>query len=194
MKILTEALPKKKTKNYAEATETACGSYNPDFFGGFSSTVNYRNFDFGFVCTFSKGGKIYHFGRTHYDSDGVFTDRNQMVLLDGWKRWEKPGDIATHPVASYNNQNNSNSVSSRYLEDASYLKMKSLTLGYNFSIEKLNISNVRVFLSGENLFCLTGFSGVDPEIPPYNGSILGVYDRSIYPSTRKFILGLNVSF
>lgn len=188
------SITKETTKNYSEATETACGTYNPDFFGGFSSTVNYKNFDFGFVCTFSKGGKIYHMGRTHYDSDGTFTDRNQMVLQDGWKRWEKPGDIATHPVASYNNQSNSNSVSSRYLEDASYLKMKSLTVGYNFNLPQLNISNARIFLSGENLFCLTSFSGVDPEIPPHNGSILGVYDRSMYPSTRKFMLGLSVSF
>ena len=116
-----------------------------------------------------------------------------MKLMDGRNRWEKPGDIATHPQGIYSNGTNSNKASSRYLEDASYLKLRNVTIGYNLELPKWNISNVRLFVSGENLLTFTGYSGVDPEIPPKDGKITGV-SSAIYPSTRKFMFGLNVTF
>lgn len=181
------------TEVYSQADEVTLGSYNPKFFGGFSSSLMWKQFDANVVFGYSVGGEIYNYSRTEYDSDGAYTDRNQMRLMSSWKRWEKPGDIATHPAASYNNKSNSNKVSSRYLEDASYLKMRSLSFGYNFELPKYNLSNVRIFLTGENLFTLTNYSGVDPEIPSYNGKMVGV-TTAVYPSTRKFTLGVNLTF
>lgn len=128
--------------------------------------------------------------RTEFDSDGAYTDRNQMRLKKGWSRWEKPGDIATHPKAVYGNKSHSNSTSSRYLEDASYLRLRNLTIGYNIPVKKY-ISNMRIYASGENLFVLSGFSGIDPEVPP-TGSGTGVAS-AVYPQTRKFVLGLNIT-
>lgn len=121
-----------------------------------------------------------------------------MKLKDGWSRWEKPGDIATHPVAVYNNKTGSNQVSSRYLEDGDYLKLRSLTLSYNLALPQYYIQNLRVFVTGENLFTITDYSGVDPEIPSYvDGAgvrkLTGV-TTAVYPSTRKFMFGLNVTF
>lgn len=145
------------------------------------------------VFGFSVGGKIYNYTRTEYDSDGAYTDRNQMNLLPGWSRWTKPGDIATHPLPSYNNSTNSQKVSSRYLEDGSFLKMRNLSFGYNFSLPQYHISNLRVYLSGENLFTLTKYSGVDPELPSYEGRVVGT-TSSVYPNTRKFVLGLDITF
>jgi len=113
--------------------------------------------------------------------------------MSGWKRWEKPGDVATHPLPAYNNSSNSNKASSRYLEDGTYLKLRSLSFGYNFSLSKYHISNLRIYLSGENLLTFTGYSGVDPEIPPYDNKIVGV-TTTVYPSTRKFIAGINLTF
>ena len=142
----------------------------------------------------SVGGQIYNYARTHYDSDGAFTDRNQMKLRKGWSRWSAPGDKATHPLPRYNNPTNSNAASSRYLESGSFLKMRNLTIGYNLALPQYAITGARLFLTGENLFCLTGYSGVDPEIPPASGTITGVASRSMYPSTRKFMFGINLSF
>ena len=181
------------TNNYAEADQVELDAYTPDFFGGFSTSLNYKNFDLNANFSYSVGGKIYNYTRSEYDSDGAYTDRNQMKLMDGWSRWEQPGDIATHPLPGYNNSSNSNKVSSRYLEDGDYLKLKNLTLGYNFTLPAYKISNVRVYVSGENLFTITDYSGVDPEIPPRDGSITGV-TTTVYPSTRKFIFGVNVTF
>ncbi|MCC9073765.1 TonB-dependent receptor [Flavobacterium sp. F-65] len=187
-----------KTSNYGEASKNpvTAGAYTPSYFGGFSTSVNYKNFDLGATFSYSVGGKIYNYARAEFDSDGAYTDRNQMNLQSGWSRWEKPGDIATHPQAIYNNSSNSNKASTRFLENGSYLKMRSLSFGYNLSIERLNISNLRIFVSGENLFTITDFSGVDPEIPPADlrgeRSITGVA-TSVYPQSRRFVLGFNLT-
>lgn len=181
------------TEKYAQANQVEMGAYTPKFFGGFSTTLTYKQFDANMVFGYSVGGKIYNYTRAEYDSDGAYSDRNQMRLMPSWKRWEKPGDIATHPVASYNNPSLSNKVSSRYLEDGTYLKMRTLSLGYNFKLPQLSVENVRVFLTGENLFTITDYSGVDPEIPSYDGKVVGV-TTTVYPSTRKFLLGFNLTF
>ncbi|MFV0507031.1 MAG: SusC/RagA family TonB-linked outer membrane protein [Bacteroidales bacterium] len=189
------------TSKYAEADEVNVGAYTPKFFGGFATNLSYKKLDFSATFGYSVGGKIYNYSRAEYDSDGTYSDRNQMKLMDGWSRWEKPGDIATHPLASYNNKSNANKVSSRYLEDGSYLKLRNLTFGYNIALPQYHISNLRFFISGENLLTFTNYSGVDPEIPPKtttsagvtSGRITGV-STAVYPSTRKFIFGIDLTF
>lgn len=183
------------TENYAKADEVICPPSTPKLFGGFNTTLNWKNIDLNAVFGFSIGGKIYNYSRQEYDSDGTYTDRNQMKLMDGWSRWEKAGDIATHPVASYNNQSNSQKASTRYLEDSDFLKLRSLSVGYNLSLPQYYIQNMRIFFSGENLFTITGYSGVDPEIPAKDGTtVIGSAGPSVYPSARKFMFGLNLTF
>ena len=183
------------TEDYAKADQVICPPSTPKLFGGFNTSLSWKNIDLNAVFGFSMGGKIYNYSRQEYDSDGTYTDRNQMKLMDGWSRWEKPGDIATHPVASYNNQSNSHKASTRYLEDSDFLKLRSLTIGYNLSLPQYYIQNMRIFFSGENLFTITGYSGVDPEIPAKDGTtVIGSAGPSVYPSTRKFMFGLNLTF
>ncbi|MDY3100085.1 MAG: TonB-dependent receptor, partial [Porphyromonas sp.] len=182
------------THTYSEADYVKMGSYNPLFFGGFSTTLQWKNLDVSAVFGYSYGGKIYNYSRNEYDSDGTYTDRNQMRLMPWWNRWEKEGDIATHPRPMYNGNHDSNKTSSRYLENGSYLKLRSLTLGYNIPLEKYQISNIRIALTGENLFTITKYSGVDPEIPSSNGAVIGGTSPGVYPSTRKFTLGVTLSF
>lgn len=183
-----------KTNKYALASKNPviCGSSNPDFYGGFSTSLTWKNFDLSAVFGYSVGGKIYNYMRNEFDSDGAYTDRNQMKLPDGWSRWQKEGDIATHPKPVYGNTSNSNSTSSRYLETASYLRMRNLTIGYNIPVKKY-LSQLRVYVSGENLFVVSGFSGIDPEVPPLNNGTCTGVATSVYPQTRKFMIGLNVS-
>lgn len=182
------------TTDYGKASKdpVTCGSYSPDFLGGFSTFFRWKNLDLNANFSYSVGGKIYNYARAEFDSDGAYTDRNQMKLQKGWSRWEKEGDIATHPRPSYNNNSNSQKVSSRFLEDGSYLKLKNVTISYNLTLPKWHIPNLRVFASGENLFTITKFSGVDPEIPPKDGAITGVA-TTVYPSTRKFVFGLSLT-
>lgn len=189
------------TNDYGEASshKVAVGTASPDFFGGFSTDLRYKDFDLSAFFSYSVGGKIYNYNRIEYDSDGAYNDRNQMKLQKGWSRWEKPGDIATHPQASYGNASGSNKGSSRHLKSGTYLKMKSLSFGYNFNLPSLQISNMRVYFSAENLFTITSFSGIDLELPPAyvaredKYQITGVA-TSIYPQTRKFMFGVSLNF
>lgn len=184
------------TSNYSEANYYKVGSASPDVFGGFNTSVTWHNFDLSASFGYSLGGHIYSYFRQEYDSDGAYAgDRNQMKLQDGWSRWTKPDDNATHPVAKYNNQDKGNLMSSRYLEKSDYLKLRSLTLGYNFKLQRFGIQSARVFFNGENLLTFTGYSGVDPELHSADtGTSMGMTGVSVYPSVRKFMFGLNLSF
>lgn len=104
------------TSNYSEAKQVMTEATSPKLFGGFNTSLTWKNIDLNASFGFSLGGKIYNYSRQEYDSDGAYTDRNQMKLIDGWSRWEKEGDIATHPAASYGNKSNSNKASTRYLD------------------------------------------------------------------------------
>ena len=116
-----------------------------------------------------------------------------MALQKGWSRWQKKGDIATHPRALYNNKDNGNKASSRYLEDNSFFKLRTLTLGYNLSLPQLKIQTLRIYLNAENLLTFTKYSGVDPELPASDGSVMGTTGISVYPPVRRFVLGFNLS-
>lgn len=188
------------TSNYSEAKQVMTEATSPKLFGGFNTTLTWKNIDLNASFGFSLGGKIYNYSRQEYDSDGAYTDRNQMKLIDGWSRWEKEGDIATHPVASYGNKSNSNKASTRYLEDGDYLKLRSLSIGYNLDLSKYYIQNMRIYFTAENVFTVTKFSGIDPEVPAYYDETTGTYKAigtagaNLYPSTRKFMFGINLTF
>lgn len=188
------------TSNYSDAKQVMTEATSPKLFGGFNTSLVWKNIDLNASFGFSLGGKIYNYSRQEYDSDGAYTDRNQIKLIDGWSRWEKEGDIATHPAASYGNKSNSNKASTRYLEDGDYLKLRSLSIGYNLDLSKYYIQNMRIYFTAENVFTITGFSGIDPEVPAYYDSTTGTYKSigtagaDLYPSTRKFMFGINLTF
>ena len=87
-----------------------------------------------------------------------------------------------------------------YLEDGDYLKLRSLSIGYNLDLSKYYIQNMRIYFTAENVFTLTGFSGIDPEVPAYYDETTGTYKSigtagaNLYPSTRKFMFGINLTF
>ncbi len=182
-----------ETSDYASATPQFLGSKSsPDFIGGFNTSLSYKGISLTANFDFSKGGEIYNSSRELFDSDGFYSTFNQQVLKDGWTRWQNPGDIATHPQAIEGGNNNSNKPSSRYLEDGSYLRMRNVTLSYNLPqlvLNKLGVSNVNVYVSGDNLFTFTKYSGVDPSVGGLGGSA-----SLSYPIPKRYVFGVNVSF
>ena len=162
--------------------------------------VTYKGFTLSAAFTFVSGNKIYHYAREFYDNDGAYITFNSMKLKEEWSRWEKPGDVATHPQAIAGGNNSSNKTSTRYLEDGSYFKMNNVTLSYrlpmNF-VRKIGVKYGTVSLSGENMFTITNFSGTDAELGAgyVDGSgRSGTADVSLYPSARRFSLGVNLTF
>ena len=130
------------------------------------------------------------------DRDAGRPSQPPMKLADGWNRWEKPGDKATHPQLIAGGNNGADQASTRYLENGDFFKLKSLTLAYSLPkgwLKPLGLTSANISVGGENLFTITKYSGQDPEIlfsSSYNGSAgsLG------YPTVRRFTVGLNVNF
>lgn len=183
------------TTDYAKASREKMGSSNPDFTGGIMTRLSYKGLSLSAAFSFVSGSKIYHYAREFYDNDGYYVTYNSMKLNDGWSRWENPGDIATHPQAIAGGNNNSNKPSSRYLEDASFFRMNNLTLSYSIpekAIRKFGLKYANISLSGENLFCITNFSGVDPELGTGNAN--STANPDVYPMARRFSLGINLTF
>lgn len=191
------------TNNYNSATLQFVGTATPKYAGGFSSNMNYKNFFLTATFAYSKGAFAYNSGRELFDSDGAYPYYNQIILRDDWSRWSPDNPNATHPRLVYNGGTNSNKTSSRYLEEASYLRMRNITFGYRVPqkfAQKLKIKAIDAYVSGDNLWTATKFSGVDPESALYPGIRKAGNDNvdgnatSSYPAPKRFTIGLNVSF
>lgn len=182
------------TDSYNKADRVYCGSAAPKFTGGWMNSFSYKGFTLTANFDFVYGNLLYNQSRELLDSDGAYADYNSMKLKSGWKRWEKEGDIATHPKAINGGNKNSNKSSSRYLEKGNYFSLRNLSLGYSIPEKlcgKLGLQRVNVSCSADNLFTLTPFSGVSPQL---SDSSTDGYAGTIYPLSRRIVLGLNVSF
>ncbi len=186
------------TNNYNEAQFQEVGSATPKFLGGFMSNMKYKGFGLNMAFNYVVGNQIYHRSRQFFDNDGAYISYNIMKLQDGWTRWEKEGDIATHPKAIANGNKLSNNVSSRYIEDGSYLKLRNISLSYALPqkiVNTLKLGSARVFISGDNLWTWTKFSGMDPEV-----SIVGdAWTRPgtgdfKYPISKQILFGVDITF
>lgn len=190
------------TNDYSKAKVDWLGSSpNPKFSGGLQSTVSFKGFSLGANIFFLCGNKIYNGARSSMDNDGRQAQYNQISLDNGlgWSRWKKPGDNATHPLPVYGGNKNSAAASSRFLEDGSFLRVRNVNIGYDFSrtlLRDLGVSSARIFLSGDNLLTLSKFSGADPETNLSSSGINSVAGNVnwIYPVNRTFSLGIEVKF
>ncbi|MCK7553624.1 hypothetical protein MKQ70_00835 [Chitinophaga sedimenti] len=195
-KIVTDADGKQYltyTNSYNAATLQYTGSSSaPKFTGGMLNTFSYKGISLSAFVNFVYGNYVMNGMRQFFDSDGLYDSYNQMVLADGWSRWSKPGDIATHPKPLLGGNKAANEPSSRFLEDGSYLRLRNVTLAYDFPNELLRrakINTARVFLSGDNLMTATHFSGTDPEVTLSDGN-----SSTKYPLSKKFMLGVSIGF
>ncbi len=179
------------TGKYASASLQKVGTATPDFFGGLNSSMSYKGVYLTAAFAYSKGAIVYHVAREMFDSDGAYPTYNFMQLQDDWSRWSPENTSATHPQPMFGGNNNAHKASSRYLEDASYLRLRNVTLGYNIPsviTDAWKLSSLSAYLAVDNLFTITDYSGLDPEAA-LNGN-----NSSPYPLPRRISFGLNLSF
>lgn len=192
------------TNNYTNASAPQSlqivGTATPKFFGGLNTSVSWKWLTLSVASAYTYGNMIYHRTREFVDSDGANFNFNMMQLADGWSRWQNPGDVATHPKPVYGGNLLSSKPSSRYLEDGSYWRIRNVMLTFDLPtsfVTKLKMSRASVFISGDNLFTFTKFSGMDPDASlytsPSNGSMTGMSDFR-YPLSKQYLAGLSVSF
>lgn len=180
------------TNQLNDATLQIVGTFTPDFTGGISNDFSYRSFSLSTFFNFVSGNSLYHSAREGFDSDGAYETYNNMVLAEDWSRWQQPGDIATHPKAVFGGNLNSNKASSRYIEDGSYIRLRNVRLGYDLPqglLSRLKIGSAKVFVSGDNLWTLTKFSGMDPEVSLGPG---GGDSGNRYPLSKRILFGINL--
>ncbi len=180
------------TTNYNEAAKRYLGDANPTFFGSIQNTLKWKGIDFSFQFNYSLGGKIYG-NNLRYDEQTGTSFYENYTLYVYKNRWQKPGDVTDVPRLS-TDEYYSRMASSRFLMSRSYLKLRSLSLGYTLPKSLLRntfIDNVRVFMNAENLYTWTAsdYRGFDPSGVGANG-----VQWWNYPLARSVVFGLTLGF
>ena len=197
---------------------TVIGKAQPHHTGGFNILGNYKNLDFSLGFTYQIGGKVYNANAMHDmmgDKDNSLGANRLDIVKDAYRIYDidasgnlvavtEPAALAALnagakyalPYSEYG------LASSEFVEDASYLRLNTLTIGYTFPKSWMNyigINNARIYFTGANLFCISGYSGLDPDVNTNmdaggDGFPTPYYDYQAYPKTRSYTFGLNVTF
>ncbi|RDV15647.1 TonB-dependent receptor [Pontibacter diazotrophicus] len=183
------------------ADRTFVGSAVPDYFGGITNNFAYKGFDLSVFFQYSVGNEIYAMWK-ELDAAGNLGARennNAIARDEAENRWTAPGTSNTVPRAIYGAAGTYNTQrSSRYLEDGSYLRLKTLNLGYSLPgqlVDRVGLRKVRVYATGQNLLTFTKYSGFDPEVSSNaQDAVTAANDQATLPQLRSFTLGVNIGF
>lgn len=190
---------------------TVIGNANPDFYGGLNNTFKYKNWDMSVFFSFSYGAEVLNATKLTSTKAGKM-NYNVLAAVDSNHRWmtiDADGKVVTDPgqlaslnagrnVASiYDLQEGKNYIHSWAVEDASFLRLSNINIGYTFDRKKLarfGLQSLRLYASGNNLFVWTPYTGFDPEVSTKGSNLTPGVDFGAYPRNRSFIFGLNVAF
>ncbi|MEZ2441472.1 SusC/RagA family TonB-linked outer membrane protein [Chitinophaga sp. RCC_12] len=193
----------KGTTDYSNAPRVVVGKSNPDWTGGLTNTFTGYGFDLSAFFSFVQGNDIFNRAGQYQDNSFAGYDNQRSTIL---KRWQKPGDITDVPrlTQAFADGSSAAGLSSRWISDGSYVRLKALTLGYTLPksvVNTLKISSLRVYVAGYNLWTITNFDG-DPEVnsgASYStagepDNIGGGIDYYTPAQARQITVGLNVKF
>ncbi|HLR26437.1 MAG TPA: TonB-dependent receptor [Fodinibius sp.] len=174
---------------------TYIGSPWPDLTYGLSSNFRYQNVDMSFTLSGSYGNEIYAGWKTWTNASSFFN----YYAPDMLNSWDGEGSSNSVPRMNGSDPNANIRVSDRFVEDGSYVKLKNIQLGYTLPqslLNKWDFQRIRIYVSAQNLFTITNYDGMDPEVGmnTQEGSLDVGIDRGIYPQPRTITAGLNVSF
>lgn len=169
--------------------KTYIGDPNPLFTYGLTNTFSYKGFNLNLFIQGSIGNDV--FNASKGDTQGMYDLKNQSTEV--LRRWRTPGQVTDIPKAGFNLQ-----PSSFFVEDGSYLRLKDVTLSYNFRgnlLTRAGITRLQPYFTASNLFTVTNYSGMDPEVNEWgnSGAVQGI-DWGTYPHSKTFVFGVNVEF
>jgi Outer membrane receptor proteins, mostly Fe transport len=191
--------------------KTIIGNANPDFTGGFGINAHAYGFDLSANFNFSVGNDIYNANKIEFSTTGKYQYRNMLSTMAAGNRWtnlDPATGLITNDPAMLKELNATTTEFSPYtdrmvfsdwsVEDGSFLRLNTLTLGYTLPqlvTNKMGINSLRFYVTAYNVFCITNYSGYDPEVSTMRRTNLtpGV-DYSGYPKSRQFVIGLNLNF
>lgn len=167
------------------------GNPNPKFIGGFSNNFTFKGFDLNVFFQFSYGNDLLNANRILFEGGALKNGLNQFASYAD--RWSPENQEGTLPRV---NGEGPRVYSTRYIEDGSYLRLKTVNLGYTLPasvMHYLHLKTLRVYASGQNLLTWTKYTGNDPEVSIYSSPLTPGFDFSAYPRARTMTLGLNVT-
>jgi TonB-linked SusC/RagA family outer membrane protein len=186
------------TRDYDEAEKTIIGDPNPDFIAGLTNTVTWKGFEFSFLFQGVFGNQVQDGAGGFMSASGDWFDNQTRDQLNAWKN---KGDVTMVPQARLNwfGDFPTPSISSRYVYDADYIRLKSLTLSYSLpakAITRIGINSARVYVSGVNLLTFTDYPGWDPEVnTDYRaGNVNQGSDFYAAPQIKSWVFGINLGF
>jgi len=165
---------------------TNIGNFNPTFTFGVTNNITYKNFELTVFLQGSQGNKVLNF--TRWYTEGGVSNGNYSADVIG--RWTSTGTTNTMPRLVLNDPNGNNRVSDRFVEDASYIRLKNIRLSYSLPakwIKGATMKKAVVYVSSQNLFTITNYSGMDPEVG-------GGVDIGFYPQARTVLAGVTIDF
>lgn len=188
------------TNIYGAANPVVAGNPNPDYVGGLTNTFSYKGFDLSVFFQFVVGNDVYNDGATYQLDDAGWFDNKDTKLL---QRWQQPGDKTDVPKP-YFALGNGADESTRFLYDASYVRLKNVTLGYTLPTslaEAIKMTRVRIYVTGQNLLTFTDYPGWDPEVnfaavnpSSQTSNIRAGRDFYTAPQAKTIMAGVNISF
>lgn len=185
-------LDRTKTNDYSKAKEIIAGNPNPEWIAGLTNTMNYKDFDFAFTFGGEWGASVYNGAGRFQSANGDWFDNQTKDQLT---RWQNPGDITNVPQARLG-LSNGTGHSTRYLQDANFIRLRNISLGYSIPknvIEKSGFERVRLYVSGLNLLTFTNYDGYDPESRTDAGTSFGQVFYSA-PAAKTYSIGVNIGF
>ena len=196
-----------------EDDKTVIGNAFPKFYGGINNTFTYKDFDLSIFLTYSFGNDVLNATKLT-NTRTALTNKNVLAAADWSHRWvtinKETGDLITNPeelaainqgktIACFDDNGSSDNavIHSWAVEDGSYLKLSNITLGYTFPkkiINKIGLSKLRLYATGNNLLTWTKYTGFDPEVSTMSDAMTPGVDFGAYPRSRSFVFGINVAF
>ena len=173
------------------------GNPHPDFTYGLNLNFAYKSFDISAFFSGSQGNDLYNYNKIYTDMPSFSNTNRNVRVLDSWTPNNLDADI---PRLSFGVLNNETQPNSFFVEDGSFVRLKNMQIGYSLNdqfVDKLGLSTLRFYLQGSNLFTITDYDGIDPELGPRNNGTdnftIGVDDNQ-YPIAAIYTLGLNIKF
>jgi TonB-linked SusC/RagA family outer membrane protein len=171
-----------------DADRTVIGNPNPYLFGSFSSTISYKNWSLDALITFVANNDVYNYTRAQLESGSTYY--NQTEVLNN--RWRGNGQVTNTPKASFGDPMGNARFSDRWIEDGSYLRLRTVNVSYNVPLKTKAFKYAKVYATANNVFTLTNYLGYDPEFSASGSIFTRGVDTTLEPQFRSFQLGFRV--
>jgi hypothetical protein len=171
-----------------ENDRTVIGDPNPDFFGSFSTKATYKNFSLDVLFTFIQGNDVYNYTRNQLEAMTDFSNQTEAVV----NRWRDNGHMTDIPKATWGDPMGNSRFSNRWIEDGSYIRLRSAGLSYNIPFKPGFFKYAVAYANGNNLLTFTKYKGFDPEFNPTESIYGRGVDNTLEPIVKSVVLGIRV--